>query len=66
MPDRVESFGEADSNEDRPRAQPGFVKSIRDGLRKEQNLIESRPSCCETCLAGRENRVGFQKEKYTR
>ena len=30
VPDRVESF---------PRARPGFVKSIRNGLSKEQNLI---------------------------
>ena len=39
MPDRVESFGEIDSREDRPRARPGFVKPIQDGLSKEQNLI---------------------------
>ena len=39
VPDRVKSFGEIDSSEDRPRARPGFVKSIRDGLRKIQNLM---------------------------
>ena len=39
MPDRVKSFTEIDSREDRPRAQPGFVKPIRDGLRKVENLI---------------------------
>ena len=39
MPDRVKSFGEIDSREDRLRAQPGFVKPIRNGLKKVQNLI---------------------------
>ena len=34
IPDRVKSFREIDSSEDRTRAQPGFVKPIRDGLRK--------------------------------
>ena len=33
MPDRVKSFGEIDSRQDRPRARPGFVKLIRNGLR---------------------------------
>ena len=28
MPDRVKSFGEIDSRQDRPRACPGFVKPI--------------------------------------
>ena len=39
MPDRVKSFGEIDSRQDRPRARPGFVKPIRNGLSKKQNLI---------------------------
>ena len=39
MPDRVKSFREINSKEDRPRALPGFVKPIRNGLGKEQNLI---------------------------
>ena len=39
MPDRVKSFREIDSRQDRPRARPGFVKPIRNGLRKIQNLI---------------------------
>ena len=39
MPDRVKSFGEINSREDRPRARPGFVKPIRNGLRKVQNLM---------------------------
>ena len=39
MPDRVKSFREIDSREDCPRAWPGFVKPIRNGLRKIQNLI---------------------------
>ena len=39
MPDRVKRFGEINSREDRPRARPGFVKPVRGGVRKEQNLI---------------------------
>ena len=39
MPDRIKSFGEINGREDRSRAWPGFVKPIRNGLRKEQNLI---------------------------
>ena len=39
MPDRVKSFREINSREDRPRARPGFVKPIRNELRKVQNLI---------------------------
>ena len=39
MPDRVKSFREINSRENRPRARPGFVKPIRNGLRKVQNLI---------------------------
>ena len=39
MPDRVKSFREINSREDCPRARPGFVKPIRNGLRKVQNLI---------------------------
>ena len=62
MPDRVKSFRETDSRQDRPRARPGFVKPIRNGLRKVQNLIKCRPSRSETGLAGRENEIRFQKE----
>ena len=62
MPDRVESFGEIDSRQDRPRSRPGFVKPIRNGLRKVQNLIKCRPSRAEIGLAGRENGIIFQKE----
>ena len=39
MPDRVKSFREINSREDRPRAWPGFDKAIRNGLRKIKNLI---------------------------
>ena len=39
MPNRVKNFTEIDSRQDRPRARPGFVKPIRNGLKKEQNLI---------------------------
>ena len=41
----------------RRRSQPGFVNLIRNGPRKEQNLIETRPSKAKTSLAGRENGV---------
>ena len=63
MPDRVESFGGIDSSEDHPRAQPGFVKSIQNELRKEQNLIHRKPFRVETSLAGRENGIRLQKEE---
>ena len=62
MPDKVESFREVNSRQDHPRAH-GFVKPIRNGLRKEQNLIKCRPSRPETGLAARENRIRFQKEE---
>ena len=65
MPDRVKSFREINSRQDRPRARPGFVKPIRNGLRKVQNLIECRPSRAETGLAGRKNGIRFQKEEKT-
>ena len=39
MPDTVKSFREIDSREDHLRARPGFVKPIRDRLRKIKNLI---------------------------
>ena len=63
MPDRVESFREIDSSEDRPRAWPGFVKPIRNGRKKIQNLIECRPFRAETGLARRKNGIGFQKQE---
>ena len=63
MPDRVKSFRETDSGQDRPRARPGFVKPIRNRLRKVQNLIKCRPSRAETGLTGRENGIRFQKEE---
>ena len=63
MPDRVESFREIDSRKNHLRARPGFVKPIRNGLRKVQNLIECRPSRAETDLAGRENGIRFQNEE---
>ena len=61
MPNKVKSFREINSGEDRPRARLGFVKPIRNGLRKEQNVIESRPSRPKTDLAGRENGTRLQK-----
>ena len=66
MPGRVKSFREIDSRENRPRARPGFVKPIRNGLRKVQNLIKCRPSRVETSLTGRENGIRLQKEEKTR
>ena len=66
MPDKVKSFGEIDSRQDRSRSRPGFVKPIRNELRKVQNLIKCRPSKAETGLAGRENGIRFQNEEQTR
>ena len=63
VPDRVKSFREINSGENRPRARPGFVKLIRNGLRKVQNLIECRPSRAKTGLTRRENGIRFQKEE---
>ena len=39
MPDRVENFREINSRENRTRVRSGFVKPIRNGLRKVKNLI---------------------------
>ena len=63
MPDRVKSFREIDSGEDRSIARPGFVKPIRNGLREVQSLIECIPSRAETGLTGRENGIRLQKEE---
>ena len=63
MSDRVKSFREIDSRQDRPRARHGFVKPVRNGLRKVQNLMDCRPSRAETGLAGTENGIRFQKEE---
>ena len=63
MPDSVKSFREIDSRQDCPRARPGFVKPIRNGLRKVLNSIKRRPSTAETSLAGRKNGIRFQKEE---
>ena len=63
MPDRVKSFQEVNSRQDRPRARPGFVKPIRNGLRKEQNLIKCRPTRVETGLTGRKNGISLHKKR---
>ena len=63
VPDRVESFREIKSREDHPRAWPGFIKPIQNGLRKEQNLIKFTPFLAETGLVWRENGIRFQKEE---
>ena len=59
----VEKSGMPDSSKNYPRARLGFVKSIRNGLKKIKNLIKSRPSRVETGLAGRESGVRLQKEE---
>ena len=64
--DGVECFREIDSSKDRPRDLSGFAKPIRNGLRREQNLIQGRLSRGEIGLAGRENGIRFQKEEKTR
>ena len=63
MPDRVKSFWEINGREDHPRSRHEFVKSIRNELRKEQNLIKSKLSRAETNLARRENEIRLQKEE---
>ena len=40
VPDRVESFREINSSEDRPRARPGFVKPNRNELRGTEFDLE--------------------------
>ena len=62
MPHRVKSFGEIDSRQDGPSARPGFVKPIRNGLSKEQNLIKSRPSRAETGLGGQGMELDSRKK----
>ena len=64
VPDRVKSFREVDCSENRPRARPGFVKLIRDELRKVQNLIQSRPS--KVKLAWRGERMELDSRKKSR
>ena len=54
VPKRVESLGKVDRSKNRLRARLGFLKPIRNRLRKEPNLIENRPSRAKTDLAGRE------------
>ena len=63
VPDRVKSFREINSGEDCPRARHGFVKLIRNRLRKMKNLILSRPFKAETGLTWRKNGIRFQKEE---
>ena len=63
MPERVESFAEFKHSKNRTKARLGFVKLIRNGPRKEQNSIESRPSRAKASLVGRENGVRLHKVK---
>ena len=61
-PGRVKSFGEIDSGENCLRARPGFVKPIRNELRKVQNLIKCRPSRAGTSLAGERMELDSRKK----
>ena len=63
MPDRVKSFREINSRQNRPRARPGFVEPIRDRLRKIKTLIECKPFKAEAGVARRENGIRFQKKE---
>ena len=63
VPDRVKSFREINSGEDRPRDGLEFIKPIRNGLRKTKSFIWSRLSSAETGLAGRKNGIIFHKEE---
>ena len=47
----------------RPRARPGFVEPIRNGLKKIKSSIKSRQSEVEIGLAGRENEIRLQKKE---
>ena len=58
--DRVEILGDIGRSKNH---RLGFVKPIRNGLRKKQNLINGRWSRVETGMAGRENEARFQKEE---
>ena len=63
VPHPVESFRKINTRENCSRAQPGFVKLIRNGSKKIKNLIKNKPFQAETCLAGRENGIRLHKEK---
>ena len=62
MPDGVESFREINSRQDLPRARPAFVKPIRNGLKKEQNMIKCRSSRAETGLVGERMELDSRKK----
>ena len=64
VPDRIEYLGEVDSSKNRPKTRPEFVKPIENGLRKKQNLIESRPSRAKNGLTGRKNEIRLQKGDF--
>ena len=59
----IESSQEVSCSEDILTFRPGFLKPIRGGLRKKQNLIQSRPSRWETGLVGGEKGIRLQKEE---
>ena len=62
MPDRVKIFGEVDSRQNRPRTWSGFVKPIRNRLRKEQDLTQSRPSKAEPAWRGERMKLDSRKK----
>ena len=63
MPDRVKNLDEVDCSKNCLRTRLGFVKPIRNGTRKIENLIKSRLSRAKSGLAARENEVKLQKEE---
>ena len=63
MLERVKSFREINSREDRPRARPGFVKPIRNGLRKKQNSIQCRPFRAEPAWRRERMELDSRKEE---
>ena len=63
MPDRVESFEEVNSSENRPRPRSGFVKPIRNGLRKEQTRVdgpERKPTLWEEKMESNSRKKGIR------
>ena len=55
VPDKV------DSSQIRPRTRPGFVKLIRNGLKKIKNWIKSKSSRAETGLPRRKNEFRWKR-----
>ena len=62
MPDKIESFHEVDSSKYRLIARLGFVKLIRNELRKIKNLINVRLFRVKTCLRGEKMELDSRKK----